>query len=174
VINLPALFTLSEIAITMIGLSGLVAIFLSKGSLQPADRLRFYVILVLGIIAALLGYVPYWVSNYVTDALLVWKYSSIFALLLVITSLTVPVLFFMIKDAAIDLRLIQTKSILIASLIPPLVILTMLLINALSWPINANSTLYELALFFMIVRMTVNFGSLVLFRARTPADTEEV
>jgi hypothetical protein len=39
------------------------------------------------------------------------------------------------------------------------------LINAVSWPISANSTLYEVALFLTILNMTFHFGSLVLYRA---------
>jgi hypothetical protein len=89
VVNNDALFTLSEIAVTMVGVSGLVAIFLSKGNLQPADRVRFISILGLGILAAFFAYVPYWMSKYVTEDSSVWQFSSILAVVAVAT-LVIP------------------------------------------------------------------------------------
>ena len=38
VVELDALFTLAELAITMIGVAGLVAVFLSKGGLKAANE----------------------------------------------------------------------------------------------------------------------------------------
>jgi hypothetical protein len=171
-VNLDALFTLSEIAVTMIGVSGLVAIFLSKGSLHSADRVRFYVILVLGILAALFGYVPYWVSKHLSEAVLVWRFSSILALVLMVPTLSVPILFFMHPVEA--LKSATPRPIFLVGLLFPITVVTSLTVNALSWPILANSTLYEIALFFMIGNMTFQFGSLVLFRAPTPVGSSQI
>jgi hypothetical protein len=161
-VNLDALFTLSEIAVTMIGVSGLVAIFLSNGNLQPADRVRFYVILVLGILAAFFAYVPYWVSGYVTDDAAIWRFSSTLALLLMVPTMSIPVLFLM-RPVQV-LRQTMPWYMFFAALLFPIITLTSFLMNALSWPQAANSTLFEIALFFMIGNMTFQFGSLVLFR----------
>jgi hypothetical protein len=172
VVNLDALFTLSEIAVTMIGVSGLVAIFLSNGNLEPADRLRFYVILTLGILAALLGYVPYWASKYIGDAYSVWKFSSVVALMLLVPTVSMPILLFMNPMKALKTA-VPNLFIFFNSLFP-IAVATTFLTNALSWPVEANSTLYEIALFLMIGDMTFQFGSLVLFRARTSVATEDV
>ena len=168
-VNYEALFTLSEIAVTMVGVSGLVAIFLSKGNLQPADRVRFVLILGLGILAAFFAYVPYWMSKYVTDASSVWQFSSILAVAAVFT-LVIPLGIFMRAREA--LRAVVPKFVLLGASIFPLSAFIAHLINAVSWPINANSTLYELALFLIVINMTFHFGSLVLYRAPAPSVTE--
>ncbi len=36
-----SLYTIAEIAVTLLGVSGLVAVFLAKGRLHPWDRFRF-------------------------------------------------------------------------------------------------------------------------------------
>ena len=168
-VNHEALFTLSEIAVTMVGVSGLVAIFLSKGNLQPADRVRFVLILGLGILAAFFAYVPYWMSKYVTDASSVWQFSSILAVVAVAT-LVIPLGILMHAREA--LRAVVPKFVLHVASIFPLSAFMAHLINAVSWPINANSTLYELALFLTILNMTFHFGSLVLYRDPTLSVTE--
>ena len=168
-INHEALFTLSEIAVTMVGVSGLVAIFLSKGNLQPADRVRFILILGLGILAAFFAYVPYWMSKYVTDASSVWQFSSILAVV-VVSTLVIPLGILMHAREA--LQAVVPKFVLLGASIFPLSAFIAHLINAVSWPINANSTLYELALFLIIINMTFHFGSLVLYRAPALSVTE--
>ena len=168
-VNHDALFTLSEIAVTMVGVSGLVAIFLSKGNLQPADRVRFILILGLGILAAFFAYVPYWMSKYVTDASSVWQFSSILAIVAVFT-LVVPLGIFM--QAREALQSVVPRFVLLGASIFPLSAFMAHLINAVSWPINANSTLYEVALFLTILNMTFHFGSLVLYRDPTLSVTE--
>ena len=168
-VNHDALFTLSEIAVTMVGVSGLVAIFLSKGNLQPADRVRFILILGLGILAAFFAYVPYWMSKYVTDASSVWQFSSILAVVAVST-LVIPLGIFMHAREA--LQAVVPKFVHLGASIFPLSAFMAHLINAVSWPINANSTLYEVALFLTILNMTFHFGSLVLYRDPTLSVTE--
>ena len=168
-VNHEALFTLSEIAVTMVGVSGLVAIFLSKGNLQPADRVRFVLILGLGILAAFFAYVPYWMSKYVTDASSVWQFSSILAVVAVFT-LVIPLGILMHAREA--LQAVVPKFVLLGASIFPLSAFMAHLINAVSWPINANSTLYEVALFLTILNMTFHFGSLVLYRHPTLTVTE--
>ena len=168
-VNHDALFTLSEIAVTMVGVSGLVAIFLSKGNLQPADRVRFILILGLGILAAFFAYVPYWISKYVTDASSVWQFSSILAVVAVAT-LVIPLGILMHGREA--LKAVVPKFVLLVASILPFSALMAHLINAVSWPINANSTLYELALFLIIINMTFHFGSLVLYRDPALSVTE--
>jgi len=169
VVNHDALFTLSEIAVTMVGVSGLVAIFLSKGNLQPADRVRFILILGLGILAAFFAYVPYWMSKYVTDASSVWQFSSILAVVAVFT-LVIPLGILMHGREA--LKAVVPKFVLLVASILPFSALMAHLINAVSWPISANSTLYELALFLIIINMTFHFGSLVLYRDPTLSVTD--
>ena len=169
-VNHDALFTLSEIAVTMVGVSGLVAIFLSKGNLHPADRVRFVLILGLGILAAFFAYVPYWMSKYVIDASAVWQFSSILAVAAVFT-LVIPLGIFMHAREA--LQAVVPKFVLLGASIIPLSAFMAHLINAVSWPINANSTLYEVALFLTILNMTFHFGSLVLYRDPKPGVVEE-
>jgi hypothetical protein len=169
VVNHDALFTLSEIAVTMVGVSGLVAIFLSKGNLQQADRVRFVLILGLGILAAFFAFVPYWVSKYVTDASSVWQFSSILAVV-VVSTLVIPLGIFLHAREA--LQAVVPKFVHFAGSIFPFLAFMAHLINAVSWPINANSTLYEVALFLTILNMTFHFGSLVLYRDPTPSVTE--
>lgn len=168
-VNHEALFTLSEMAVTMVGVSGLVAIFLSKGNLQQADRVRFVLILGLGILAAFFAYVPYWMSKYVTDASSVWQFSSILAVVAVAT-LVIPL--GMLMHAREALQAVVPKLVLLVASIFPLSAFMAHLINAVSWPIKANSTLYELALFLTILNMTFHFGSLVLYRDPTLSVTE--
>jgi hypothetical protein len=169
VVNHEALFTLSEIAVTMIGVSGLVAIFLSKGNLQPADRVRFVLILGLGILVAFFAYIPYWMSKYVTDASSVWQFSSILAVLAV-SALVIPLGILMHAREA--LQAVVPKLVHLGASIFPLLAFIAHLINAVSWPINANSTLYEVALFLIILNMTFHFGSLVLYREPTLSVSE--
>ena len=168
-VNYEALFTLSEMAVTMVGVSGLVAIFLSKGNLHQADRVRFVLILGLGILAAFFAYVPYWISKYVTDASSVWQFSSTLAVVTVCT-LVIPLGISMHASEA--LRAVVPKFVLFGASVFPLFAFMAHLINAISWPINANSTLYELALFLIIINMTFHFWSLVLYRAPALSVTE--
>jgi len=145
----------------MVGVSGLVAIFLSKGNLQPADRVRFVLILGLGILVAFFAYVPYWMSTYVIDAALVWQFSSMLVVLAVST-LVIPL--GVVMHAREALQAVVPKFVHLGASILPLLAFIAHLVNAVSWPIDANSTLYEMALFLIILNMTFHFGSLVLYR----------
>lgn len=153
----------------MVGVSGLVAIFLSKGALQPADRVRFILILGLGILAAFFAYVPYWMSKYITDTSQVWQFSSILAVVTVVT-LVIPL--GVLMHAREALRAVVPRFVLLGASIVPSSAFMAHLINAVSWPILANSTLYEVALFLTILNMTFHFGSLVLYRDPTLSITE--
>ena len=169
-VDLEALFNLAEMAITMIGVAGLVAVFLSKGGLQAADRFRFTGILMLGINAALLAYVPYWVSKYTADLESVWQISSIFGLLWIVPSVFI-VFILLAKDALENIGSVMSKPIrIVGGLFAP-VTLTLLFLNALSWPFDANSTVYEFALLLMLGSMTFQFGSLVIHRPIVPGIT---
>ena len=167
-VELDALFTLAELAITMIGVAGLVAVFLSKGGLKAADRFRFTGILVLGINAALLAYIPYWASKYVSSVESIWRFSSIFALVWIVPSLLI-VSFLLAKDALEDIGTVMSGPIKIAGALFAPTTIAVFLMNALSWPVNSNSTLYELAVLLMLGSMTFQFGSLVMHRPLTPS-----
>jgi hypothetical protein len=52
------LLTIAEIAVGLAGFSGVVAAFLQRGGLPPADRLRFVGIFVTAFIAVVLAFVP--------------------------------------------------------------------------------------------------------------------
>ena len=172
VVELNALFTLAEMAITMIGVAGLVAVFLSKGGLQAADKFRFTGILVLGMNAALLAYIPYWVAKYVSDLVDVWRYSSIFGLIWIIPSVLIVSLLFA-KDALKDIGAVMSRPIKLAGAIFAPTTLVVFTLNALSWPIDANSTLYEMAVLLMLGSMTFQFGSLVMHRPRLPVNAPD-
>ncbi len=169
-LKFDALFTLSEMAVTMIGVSGLVTIFLSKGELQPADRIRFIAILIIGFMAAFLSYLPYWMSSYVEDVIVVWKYSSIAGAALVF-SVILSVLLTRAAEGVRQLRSIYPLPLLIFIASLPWFNIALFLMNVIAWPVPTGSTLYELALMVMIGAITVHFGGLVIYsapRAGTP------
>lgn len=163
-LNFDALFTLAEMAVTMIGVSGLVTIFLSRGELQPADRLRFMAILLIGFMAAILAYVPYWLSKYVEDPTLVWRYSSMVATA-VICSAVLTTVFTRGMSGIQQLQTLYPLPLQLLTGSLPWLIISLFLMNALSWPFLTGSTPYELALMLMIGAITVHFGCLVIYRA---------
>lgn len=126
-------------------------------------------ILGLGILVAFFAYVPYWMSKYVTDASSVWQFSSILAVLAVST-LVIPLGILMHAREA--LKAVVPKFVHYGASIFPFSAFIAHLINAISWPITANSTLYEVALFLIILNMTYHFGSLVLYREPTSSVSE--
>lgn len=66
------LLTIAEIAITMVGVSVLVTVFLSRGKLHAYDVERFVYIAVSSVLTALLAFVPLWLSRVLDDTVLVW------------------------------------------------------------------------------------------------------
>ena len=61
------LFTLAEMAVAMFSVAGLIAVFLTKGTLQPTDRIRFLMIVIAGIMLAVFGFVPVWVARHASS-----------------------------------------------------------------------------------------------------------
>ncbi len=159
------LVTIAEIGVTIVGVAGLVAVFLSRGGLHPIDRLRFMMIVKSGMIAAFAAYVPIWISRYVEDSISVWQYSSALALVLVILTLLTTALSRYGRVGNQLISAVPRAARFFAAI--PLVLLTLLATNAFSWPVTSNQTVYEVFLFVAIFQAVTQFISMVMYRAPT-------
>ena len=159
------LVTIAEMGITIVGVAGLVAAFLSRGGLHPIDRLRFMMIVKSGMIAAFAAYAPIWISRYVEDSISVWQYSSALALLLLILTLLTTGLS-KYGQARNQLASLVPRGALFYTAVP-LVSVTLLATNAFSWPVRSNQTVYEVFLFLAIFQAVTQFISMVMYRAPT-------
>ena len=71
-----SLYTIAEIAVALLGVSGLVAVFLAKGRLHPWDRARFSYIAMFSAQTVLLAFIPIWLARHMSHFTTVWALSS--------------------------------------------------------------------------------------------------
>lgn len=162
-IDTDPLFTIAELAVTMVAVSGLVTVFLSRGSLGPADKARFMAIVVTGIHLGLLAFVPIWVFRYTTEVTSAWQSCSTFALASVVFF---GVLGYSRENWVLARRLYAAFSLTFAIVVTIVVCFNILLMgmNAFSWPFQSNATLYEIALYGVLFQIALVFLSLVIHR----------
>ena len=160
-----ALFTIAEISVGLVGVTGLVVAFMSKGRMHITDTLRFSLIVSVGFTTALLSFTPYWVSRFTTNPELVWQVSSCIGI-------ATFVIFALATRSSVQKHL-ETVERLIAQVSPALrygppvmqgTSVILYVTNAISWPIESNSTFYEIALFIGIGYMMFLIAVLVVVR----------
>ncbi len=164
--NTDSLQSIAEMAITLLGVSGLVTVFLSRGDLHLIDKLRFIGIVSSGVIVAIFAFLPSWVAGSAPITPEVWQACSIGAI--VFQLLTTPIVFVIAGREAVTLvrEVVPLPlNVLIQLMIPATLVLH--LMNAVSWPIEPNQVTYEVCLFLALLFGTLMFVSIVLFRPKT-------
>ncbi len=163
------LFTIAEMAVAMFSVAGLIAVFLTKGVLQPADRLRFLMIVIPGIMVAVFAFVPVWVARYVPSGSL-WQVSSIIFFVTAAVFLTLGTLG--ARDEARQLFETIPRPVTFIPTIIALFNIVMISTNAIGWPIPSNQTFYEAAMVGGLCQMAFQFTSLVIYRQIGAASVE--
>jgi hypothetical protein len=159
-----SLYNLAEMAITMIGIAGLVTVFLSKGDLHPFDKFRFIAIVLIGFSVAILAYTPIWINGTNEPHVNSWRIGASIAIGLQLTFLSTSA---WLGRSMIREGLLAPKSFGFLLTIVALSIFAGNSINALSWPFQSNRILYELCLFLLLLMVALQFVSLVIFRPPT-------
>ena len=157
-----SLYTIAEIAVALLGVSGLVAVFLAKGRLHPWDRFRFSYIAMFSSLTVLLAFTPIWLARYVSDLTTVWAISSAGYLVSAWIVLAAGRL-----TSYEDVRRLQQSTSRAYRALGNLLVLIVqpvIIFNIVAWPFESNGTAYELALVLTIVHLALTFVGLALFR----------
>ena len=154
------LLTLAELAVGLIGVSGIVAVFLTKGRLHSADQLRFISIVVNGMLVVVFALVPIWTNSFIEDDESLWRFSSSAGL--IITFLIWPPLrLYAVRHPeaySFNPGTYHTTTV-IAVLSVALVAL-----NVIGWPLPPNGVFYQISLLGPLVQVGILFASLVVVR----------
>jgi hypothetical protein len=164
-VDTNTLTTLAEVGVTIIGISGLVTVFLSRGTLHALDRIRFILIVLPAGTATTMSFVPQWCARLLEDPVQIWWYSSA-AMLTMFMGINFALAGLGYMRLAISregMSIVHPVSFWLSWLIP-LVMLCALVGNLLSWPVPANQTAFEVALVLAMAQAVNQFTSLVLFR----------
>lgn len=156
------LLTIAEIAITMVGISALVAVFLAKGRLHTYDIERFVYIAMSSVLTALLAYVPLWLSRTMDNHQLVWQTSS--ALCIALSLLTACWLILYERRYPIPSHVTIPRTYVVANVGIGLSAQVLALFNVIGWPFAPNGVIYEVVLFAILVHITVHFVGLAILR----------
>jgi hypothetical protein len=173
-IDHDTLATLAEMGVTIIGIAGLVAVFLSRGMLDRVDRVRFLMIVLPAGMTAIGSYVPLWFARHLNDPASVWQYSAWTVGLAVVFSQ------FLLNRSGYGYgsefskayRLIVSPYSFWGTTAVFAAILLLMGANGASWPFQSNQTIHELVLMLMMTQATLQFVSMVFFRsgdAQAPA-----
>lgn len=159
------LLTISELAIGLIGVTGIVAVFLTKGEMEYFDKIRFSMIVATGSSVAFLAFVPIWLSRVMSTEILVWRVSAVIVLCVAITG-NILIGYFTREfwqkiPKAVSGNTIVSK--ILASILTTMVFL-LVLVNLASWPVPANGTFHEIVLFLGLLQMAFTFSNLVMSR----------
>ena len=156
------LTSIAELAISLIGVSGIVAVFLTSKPISPLKSARFMIIVATGSLVAFLGFVPIWLSRYLTDEATVWQYSAIIALALsaIVNIVVGAVAHTTFKQVTASFSGDSPLGRIAASVLT-LIVVALMLVNIFGWPIAPNRSVYEIMLFVGLVQMAIAFASLV-------------
>ncbi|MEM7363556.1 MAG: hypothetical protein AAF525_05995 [Pseudomonadota bacterium] len=162
--DVDPLYTFAELAITMVGVSGIVAVFRGHGSIHPADQFRFYMIVFVGMLATVAAFLPTWVDNFVDDAETLWQVCAGVVLAGQVTANPILVRHARVSGVFQMLWASATTPFLIVMFSLLTIAVTANLANIIAWPFGANQILYEVVLMTAILQMALQFLSLVAFR----------
>jgi len=157
-----SLLNIAEMAITMVGISALVAVFLSKGKLHPFDIERFVYVAMSGVLTALLAYLPIWLGSVVVDPVQIWQFASSACLVMSIATGTWLVLYE--KQHPLPPSLVIPGSYTVANYGVGLTVLLLAIANIVGWPATSNGTIYEMTLFAILVHITIHFVGIAILR----------
>jgi hypothetical protein len=162
-----SLATISELAMTLFGVTGIVAVFLGRSELGTKDRARFLMIVLPTLLVALAGYVPIWLSRYSEDPLDIWRLSTLIVLVTMFaTTLAMNVLGYGLRSAVFyDLKRITPPTMMVIYVMIAALNLLLLFANSTGWPFPPNQTMYEVVLFLLLLKASGEFVSLVLYRS---------
>jgi len=166
-VDYDTLATLAEMAVSIIGIAGLVAVFLSRGTISQFDKFRFLFIVIPAGTAAVGSYLPIWFGRHLADQVFVWQFSAgIIAATIVFGQLILVRSGYGFRSEFVrELRSILSPYVFWASTIVGLFVLILSGLNAASWPILSNQTIYEFVLMLMIAQATLQFVSMVYYRS---------
>ncbi|NKC00334.1 MAG: hypothetical protein GKR90_17860 [Pseudomonadales bacterium] len=161
--DFTTLLILAELAISLIGVSGIVAVFLTAKPIGSLDSARFLAIVATGCLVAFLAFVPVWINRHFAFDFDIWRASSIVALIsAVVVNLVVGAFAHTsIRQVAQSFSGTQVASRIGASVMT-IAVIVLMLVNIFGWPIPPNGTVYEVMLFVGLVQMAIAFASLVL------------
>lgn len=156
------LLGLAQLAISLIGVSGIVAVFLTTRPIATLDSARFLAIVATGCLVAFLSFVPVWLSRLSAD-INIWQVAAGIAL---VTSIIVNLLVGAFAHSTFG-QVAQSHSgqhiiARIGASLLTLIIIALMLANIFAWPVQPNATLYEVMLFVGLVQMAIAFAALVL------------
>ena len=161
-IDTDVLTTIAEISMSFAGLSGIVAVFLSRGRIHPLDAIRFVFLIGIALLNTSAALVPIWLSRSTDDVETIWRVSAGI-------SMAVAAVFGVVNRAAVRKFAITEQEKLnpyFRFLIPSLIwtSLTLWVVNLAGWPLRPNATVHEVGLLLGLAIMAANFIGLVLVR----------
>ncbi len=166
--NADNLLTLAEISVALAALSGLVAVFLSRGELNLLDKFRFSLIIAVACTNTLCAFVPLWVERWVRDEESIWRIASIICVVVAVTFgaailYRLPSIYPLVpSDVSLGRRLLEPLVFGLGG--------TILVLNTVGWPLPPNATAHELFLVLGLFAMALLFASIVLIRPIDPED----
>ncbi len=166
-IETDVLLAIAEIAVGLIGVSGIIAVFVSRGGMHVLDRMRFVLLVLNGMLVVVSALLPIWIARYVADPEAIWRYASLLGLIVAI-GFFIPVRRYQQKHDIVWLH-DQAMNVVI-----PFVAVTgtvFLALNIVSWPVPANPTFYEISLVFTLIQVSVFFVALAIYRPDEDYDT---
>jgi hypothetical protein len=158
-IDTTTLLTLAQLAVGLIGVSGIVAVFVSRDGLHPADQWRFLALVVNGMIVVSASLFPIWFADFLDDTRSVWRAGSIAALVQAV-ALLVPLVRYANRHSG---ALSSTGTMRFAAFLGPLGFV-LLMANVVGWPLQPNAALYEATMLCSLVQVAAFFVHLVLYR----------
>ena len=162
-----SLQSIAEMAVALLGVAGLVTVFLAKGELHLFDKVRFVTIVNCGLLIVVFAFVPSWISGGEAIEPSEWRLAAAGAILLQLLMLPLALRLVGREMFGYLNEVVPMPIVLLAQLISVL-ILGLHALNVLSWPFESNSVLYQMCLLLTLLYGALMFVSIVLFR---PGDT---
>ncbi len=165
--NPDTLLTLADVTAGFIGFAAIATVLMTHGTVHINDRIRFLLILVLGMLNVLNCLMPFWIFEATGDLTTLWRNAMALALLLGIPFILWVLV--MSRERIAGSRMRGSERVLTAIIF---VVQIVLASSALfSWPFASSQRIYELAVVWNLVIMSIIFASLVLDR---PVDAVKV
>ena len=157
-----ALFTLAEVAVGLLGFAALTTALIHQrgGSLGFLDQVRFYWIILNGLVVIVGCFIPQWLNYFIDDGQRLWLWSSI------LYSCEAVIFFAVIFSSLVSkenyLQIFRIKRTWWWITFGFAVItITPIILNLTSWPIPSNQVFYEFAMLAPMVQMVFVFVDLV-------------
>jgi hypothetical protein len=155
------LLTIAEIAVGLAGLSGVIAVFIQRGGLSPADRLRFLALFGTAFAALVLAFVPIALAYSGFKNQDIWQISSVTMVFAGLVGL-VPLPF---GQRTIRKEFKTTTSLpTVFLLVPSGINLAIQLVNAGGWIWQPNLVPYLIGMLVYLYAIAFFFVIIVLFR----------